>query len=255
MAVNYRRLGKGSQAAATVPLGLAVAGLGGLLAYLVPNALATGISVGIVLAMKSVAQTLQGADVARHVSQGGKLASKWIASGVGFAFLAVIATGIVLAIYGPELARNRSKVTIGTKDQVFYSGSATEADAQGVGEKLKTLGYFTDRGVSVFLSKDKTGAAVSFVVKEGTWDKAEYVTTFEEIGGQLVPVLGAESIKVRMVNTSQDVKKEVTVGKIIIGTKDAVYFFGSATAADATSLGQALKTAEFLGDTGATVLL
>ena len=124
-----------------------------------------------------------------------------------------------------------------------------------MGEKLKTLGYFTDRGVSVFLSKDKTGAAVSFVVKEGTWDKAEYVTTFEEIGGQLVPVLGAESIKVRMVNTSQDVKKEVTVGKIIIGTKDAVYFFGSATAADATSLGQALKTAEFLGDTGATVLL
>ena len=255
MAVNYRRLGMGSQAVVAVPAGLAVTALGGLLANLVPNALATGIGVGIILAMKSVAQSLQGADVTRHVSQGGKLASRWVASGIGLVSLAVIVTGILIAVYGPQLARSRSKVTVGTKDQVYYSGSAMEGDAKVVGETLKTLGYFTDRGVAVFVSKDKTGTAVSFAVKEGSWDKPENVTTFEEIGGHLAPALGAESIKVRLVNSSQDVKKEVTAGRVTMGTQDEVFFLGSATAADAKALGQALKTAGYLGDKGATVLL
>jgi hypothetical protein len=167
----------------------------------------------------------------------------------------VIVGGIFGVVMGRQVLSYGPKVTIGAKDEVYYSGSATENDAKAVGDKLKQMGYFTDRGFTVFLSKDKGDTVVSFVVKEDAWNKPKMIAGFDEIGREIAPSIGGFPIKVRLVDSSRETKKEVTVGKAIIGTKDVIYYFGSAMEADAKALGQALVTAGYLVDRGVTVLL
>ena len=79
------------------------------------------------------------------------------------------------------------KVVIGTKDEIQISGASTKEDAKALGQVLQTSGYFKDRGVSVLLDRtkdagtnaSKPATTVSFVVKEGFWEKPEMVAGFE----------------------------------------------------------------------------
>ena len=261
MAVNYRRLGKGGAAAAAIAAGVAATALAIIFGNMIPTALSTVVAIGLLLTTKSCAQVLQGPALAEHVSRGGKLGSRWVAAGIGVAFLAVIFGAVFFVMLGKELAGGHSvasektKVTIGTSDTVYYSGSATKGDAQALGNELKEIGYFTDRGVTVLLSKKNTDAVVSFVVKEGVWNNPDTVTAFQQIGGTIAPVLGRPSIDVRMVDKAQETKKEFNAGKLIIGAKDEVYFAGTATESEAKALGDALRQAGYLGDRGVSVLL
>ena len=250
MAVNYRRLGKGGKAAAVLLIALLVTALALVFGYLVPQGVSALVAVGLFLGARTAAKALQGAAVEQHVRQGGKLGSKWAAAGLGIALLAIVVGGYLL-VYS---ALN-PKVQIGTKDEVYYSGSATQQDAQKLGAALKTTGFLSDRGASVFLSKGNGGTVVSFVVKEGIWNDPAMVASFEEIGRQIAPSVGGFPIQVRLIDSARAVKKEVTAGKAIIGTKDEIYYFGSATEADAKALGQALQTAGFFRDAGFSVLL
>jgi hypothetical protein len=60
---------------------------------------------------------------------------------------------------------------------------------------------------------------------------------------------------VRLIDARRTIRKQLTVGKAIIGAKDAVYYFGAATAAGATALGQALQSAGYFTGSGFTVAL
>src|SRR5664279_4192094 len=73
-----------------------------------------------------------------------KRAAKWVGFGVGLALLA--------AIVGGEIAMHHkgdAKVVIGAKDEVYYYRRATRDDALALGQGLKRIGFFTDRGTSV----------------------------------------------------------------------------------------------------------
>ena len=258
MAVNYHRLGKGGKGAAAVAIGLVATVMAILFGNKVPYTFSTVVAIGLLLMTRSCAQVLQGPAVTDHVSQGGKLGSRWAAAGIGVAVLValVAVTGAGMTFVKWELApADSGKVTIGTRDDVYYSRSVTEKEARGLGEKLKEIGYFTDRGVTVFLAKDSSGTVVSFAVKDGAWEQPEMVLAFEQIGGGVARLLGESPIKVRMINTNREVKKEMTAGEVISGTKDAIFFTGSATEADARALGPALVTAGYLLDNGANVTL
>lgn len=256
MAVNYRRLGKEINAAVAFLAGLTVTILAVISGNFLPTSVTSAIGIGLLVGMRSIAQALQGSAVQQHVSQGGKLGSRWAAFGLGAGVLVVVAAGVFAVVLGIQVASlSASKVTIGTKDVVEFSGSATKEDAQVLGQRLKQIGYFTDRGVTVTLSKDKGETAVSFVVREGAWNQPEMISSFEDVGRQVAPSVGGFPIKVRMMDTSGQKRKEMTVGKAIIGTKDEIYYYGSATDAEAKALGQALKADGFLTDRGVTVLL
>jgi hypothetical protein len=210
MAINYRRMGKGQTAILTLLIGVVATVLASVLGYFVPSSGSIAIGIGIALGTRSAAQYLQGADVNQHEVRGGALSSRWAAGGVGMAFLAVLCGVIVVAALGPWADH---KVLVGSKDEVYYAGSATKQDAQALGEALKTAGYFQDKGFSVVLSKDKDGTAISFVVKEGVWDDAQMQAGFEQIGRQLAPSVGGLSIKVRLIDSSRATKKEIAVEK------------------------------------------
>ena len=249
MAVNYRRLGKGGSAAAVLAAGLLLAAVALFLALALPQGAGAGIALAFLFAVKGAAKALQGTAVAQHVAQGGKLGSRWIAAGLGISILAIVVGGYLLY----DSAAN-PKVKVGAKDEIYYSGTATKEEATTLGQTLKGIGFLADRGASIFISKGKDGTVVSFVVKEGTWNDPQSISSFEEIGRQIAPSVGGFPIKVRLINPEKVVKKELSVGKAIIGTKDIIYYYGSATGAEAKALGQALQTEGFFNDKGYSVL-
>jgi hypothetical protein len=209
MALNDRRLGRAGRGVTSLVLAVAVTALVVLLGWNIPQGFSAPIAIALVVAMRYIALSQQGAAVEDHLHRGGRLGSKWSAFGVGMAFLAGIFAVIVLAVLIPTyIAGEGPKVVIGSKDEVYYSGSATKDDAQALGNALKTAGYFADRGVTVLLEEGKDGTVVSFVVNDGIWDQPGMVTSFEEIGREAAPSVGGLPIRLRLVNTSIEVKKD-----------------------------------------------
>jgi hypothetical protein len=209
MALNDRRLGRARRAVTTLVLAVAVTALVILLGWNIPQGFSVPIAIGLVVAMRYIAQSQQSAAVEDHLQRGGRLGSKWSAFGVGMAFLAGIFAVIFLLVFIPTYTANEGpKVVIGSKDEVYYSGLASKDDAQALGNALKDAGYFRDKGVDVYLEKGKNGTVVSFVVKDGIWDQPGMVTSFEEMGREVAPSVGGFPIRLRLLNTSIEVKKD-----------------------------------------------
>ena len=208
MAVNFRRMGKAQRAIAVVALGIAVTAAGSLLGYFVPAFATSVVAVTLALTTKGVAQLWQGKAVAQHVRKGGELSSRWAASGVGIAFLSVFCAIIFLGVWAQGVEK---KIIVGSKDQIYYSGSATKQDADSLGEVLRTAGYFQDKGFVVLLAKDKGGTTLSFVLKDGVWDQPQMIVGYQQFGRQLAPSLGGFPIKVDLVNSAHELKRELTI--------------------------------------------
>jgi hypothetical protein len=169
------------------------------------------------------------------------------AFGVGLALLVTLAAGV----YRTQAHKNR-KVIVGTRDEVDYTGYATEGDARMLGQALAACGFLNNRGVSVLLSKGPGGASVSFVVKESAWNRPDTISSYEVIGRRIAASIGGFPITVRLLDSAGHIRK-LTVGRLLVGTRDEVYYFGSATEEDAQSLGQMLKAVGFFADIGASV--
>ena len=132
-----------------------------------------------------------------------------------------------------------SKVVIGAKDEVRYSGTATKEQALALGQALKTAEYFSDKGVSVLLNKGDSGTIVSFVVKEGSWNDWTRVAAFEEMGRDVASSVGGYPLKVRLVDDGVAMKKEMDVHPNIKVGGIEVRYSGSATEAQAKALAEA----------------
>jgi len=177
--------------------------------------------------------------------------------------------------------QNGKTVTIGTKDQIIYSGSATKDQATALGNALKAAGYLQDRGVSVLLKKSSSSTVIGYVVQDGVWEKPDMVTDFEIITRGVAPTVGGLPIDMQLMNSTEVVEKDEvvtaqadtntnttppqnqnppppaadTTGTVTIGTKDQIIYSGQATQEQATALGNALKQAGYFQDRGVTVLL
>jgi hypothetical protein len=204
MALNYRRLGQERNAVIAFVVGIAVTGLAILIGWNLPQAASSLIALALVFATRMSAQSLQGAIVKNHVERGGQLGSRWTAFWFGIAFLAILFAVIFAVVY---ISNQRTGVVIGTKDEVFYSGTATRSDAQALGNALKSIGFLTDKGANVFLVKGKDGTIVSYVVQDGTWNNPTMVADFEQITRQEAPTVGGLPITLRLINTSLVVEK------------------------------------------------
>lgn len=204
MALNYHRLGQMGRAVMTLLVGTLVTGLVLLVTWNLPSGANVPIAIALLVVTRLSADKLQGRAVKEHVARGGQLASRWSAFWVSLIFLAIFFGIVLVIVYQGE---QRTGVMIGTKDEVFYSGSATSAEAQALGNALKEIGYFKDRGANVMVDKGKDGTVVSFVVADGTWDKPDMVAAFEKIARGEAQTVGGLPITLRLVNTEMDVEK------------------------------------------------
>jgi hypothetical protein len=171
-----------------------------------------------------------------------------IALGIGLFLLAAFLTGNLRRTQQGD----RVKVVIGSRDAVYCSHGATVADAKALGLALRSAGYFDDTGAEASLSKGPGGAVVSFSAG-GQWAGPDRVYAFEDLGRRIAPSVGGFPIKVRLTDAHGGVQREITVGRLAVGAKDELYYFGSATKADAEALAKALKDGRFFTDLGAKV--
>lgn len=254
MAMNQSRWGERSRALTTVVVAVLATALVSVVGYLtrldtvIPQ-YAFIVALTCALIAMQVAHGWQGGAIQRHVEAGGELASRWLAAGVGLALLAVI----IAAIAAYALLAD-SKVVIGSNDKVHYSAQATKPEALQVGAALKASGYFKDRGLDVFLSKDPSGTRVSFVLTDGAWDRPEVVAGYEKLALLVAAQIGFP-LHLALVDERQQPRKDLIVGKLVVGTRDTLHYFGSSTQAQARALGEALKSAGYLQDRGVMVLL
>jgi hypothetical protein len=166
--------------------------------------------------------------------------------------LVVLVALVSAAVYYFQKSKT---VTIGTKDQVVFSGTATKADATALGNALKSDGYFQDRGATVLLDKEAGGTTISFVVENGVWNQASTLAGFEEIVRELAPTLGGFPVRLQLDNSNETVEKTSTVGEATFDGGDAIYYMGNATQAQAQALGQQFKTLGVFTGQGANVFL
>jgi len=102
-------------------------------------------------------------------------------------------------------------VTIGTKDSVWYSGTATQQEAEALGKALQDNGFFFDQGARVVLSKGAAGTDVSFMVKEGVWDDPTMLPAFQQIGRKIAGAVGGTPLTVHLVDKTMANKKDIVV--------------------------------------------
>jgi hypothetical protein len=168
--------------------------------------------------------------------------------------LALFATIAYWALH-PPVRPGVPKIVIDGRDEVYYSHAATQADAESLGRALRLTGFFNGRGTAVMLSKGAGGTFVSFVLSDNAWNHPGTVSSFEEIARRVAGSIGGFPIHLRLSDAKWGVHKELVVGKVTIGARDEVYYYGSATALEAEALGRALKSAGYLVDAGASVVL
>jgi hypothetical protein len=251
MALNYKRLGKTGPAAITLILGFTVTAAAVGLGFIAPKAFTYSLGLALLYATRVLAEKLQGPMVANHVSQGGKLGSRWTALGIGVGFFVVIFLSVLVPVYAQD---SKPKVKIGENDEVFYTGSATKADALALGNELKTDGYFKDRGTSIFLDKGKDGTTLSMVVKDGVWEKPEILMEEEEVAREVASVIGGFPVHVKVIDKEQQVKKQGIVGRVSGNGKDEVFYFTDATQAEASALDKALQREEYFSGRETSVM-
>jgi hypothetical protein len=171
----------------------------------------------------------------------------WLAVGIGL--------GLVVCLAKTPQAIEFPKVIVGSRDEVVYFHRATKEDAGALGRMLKNIRYFTDRGAAVVLDKSRSGTVVGFVLSNEGWSQPNTISEFGDMARLIAPAVGGFPFKVRLLDEKLAVHRELAVGKELVGMRDTIYYYGSATEEDARNLGQSLRSAGALRDTGMTVIL
>jgi len=262
MASNCRKLGQGNNGVLALILG-AVASVGLIYMTLKTTANPAIASVVLMVCTALAGKQLQGEAIKTHVAWGGQLYSKGRAIGIAIATSLVLGGALIGYLvytgqwqsFAAQYGVGQNTVTIGTKDEVIYSGTATQADATALGNALKNAGYFQDRGVNVLLTKGTGGTTIGFVVQDGYWNNAGIMSQFEEVVRGVASTVGGLPIQVQLLNTTRVVEKSGTVGEVDFTGGDAVIYEGTATQADAQALGNQFKTIGFFEGKGANVFL
>jgi hypothetical protein len=263
IAVNYGRLGKAGKGVRAVVFGLLATALNilikwnwntssGSLGRLEYDAVEILFLFCMWICMWQVAKQEQGDAVKEHTARGGQLGSRSTALFVGIATLAALLVVIGTVVY---LYQYQKVVVIGAKDQVIYSGLATKANAMALGDALKSDGYLQERGASVLLNKGIGSTTISFGLKDGVWNQAGMLSSFEELARQVAPTVGGLPVQVQLVDPKGDVEETSTVGEVSFDGKDGVYYEGSITKAEAQALGERFQSMGFFRGKGANVFL
>ena len=103
------------------------------------------------------------------------------------------------------------KIVVGTKDEVYYYGSATQSDANALAESLNANAFLGDRGVDVFLAKGDGSTSITFLVAQDSWDNPETVASFDKLVREAAPAIGGLPIELRLADNRLETKKVESV--------------------------------------------
>jgi hypothetical protein len=92
-------------------------------------------------------------------------------------------------------------------DGVYYEGSATKAEAEALGQRFKSMGFFRGKGANVFLIRhDGEGTTLAFVIVREA--NPNVVSSIEHVVRDVAPVVGGLPIDVHLVNPQLQLQKD-----------------------------------------------
>ncbi len=100
------------------------------------------------------------------------------------------------------------EVGFGGSNGIYYEGSATKDEAQALGQRLESMGFFRGNGANLFLTRHDDGTTVAFVVVGEAWNNPTKVSSLEAIVREVAPTVGGLPINMRLVDTQLQVKKD-----------------------------------------------
>lgn len=100
------------------------------------------------------------------------------------------------------------EVRFGGSDGIYYEGSATKAQAQALGRRLESMGFFRGNGANVFFIRHDDGTTLAFVVVGEAWNNPGKVSAFEAIVRDVAPAAGGLPIDMQLLSTQIQVEKD-----------------------------------------------
>ena len=211
MGINYRRLGRPGEGLAMIVGGLLATsfmiGCGAfLLPDVIPSLIYTLVQVGVAI---SVFRILQTGLVSSHLRAGGRLASAWWT--VPVAFLAVIPIlAIAFGIEGVRQLSYGTRIEIG-RDEVYISGSATEADGRWLADKLREAEWLEGKGAGALLHRSRKQCTGSLFVGNDYISDQETIQFLNDFGKVLADGRLGHPLEMRIVDESNSLREKVLI--------------------------------------------
>lgn len=209
LAVNFWRSGRPRAACWAVAAGL----------LLLPLHIATCSVLSLWLAY-AYFDALQGGAVGRHLQARGKLASAWGAAGIGLVF-PVLAAAVAVSLAGwlfPEQVNTLTggatdgrwgeRISFG-RDEIHFSGDASEADARNLAATLQDMQVFGRNGALVLLAKWHGEYTVSFRLSSRACRRPAVLAFFRQAGQRLASETFQAPVIIRLCNEQLDVRQEL----------------------------------------------
>jgi hypothetical protein len=191
--INERRAGTSKGPILTVAGIVLTVGLAAIGTY------AGGLAPMLPFAGLGIVHALANRQAAYHRTAAAPPASWRLPTALGLGLCLPLVAAFVLGTIQPPA------VSFGSDHDVQYVDGATESEARTVGEYLQHAGYFADgRPATVRIKHDHASVVVSFVVREGAWDRPEATTAFRTMRGELATQLHDEDLIVKLVDSDMD---------------------------------------------------
>ena len=106
-----------------------------------------------------------------------------------------------------EAVSTVGEVSFDGKDGIYDEGSVTKAEAQALGRRFKSIGFFRGKGANVLWTRhDGDGTTLAFViVREAS---PSLVSSFKHIVRDVAPMVGGLPIDMHLVNAQLQVEKD-----------------------------------------------
>jgi len=110
-----------------------------------------------------------------------------------------------------EDASTVGEVKFGGPDGIYYEGSATKAEAQRLGQRFESIGFFKGKGANVFLTRHDDTTLAFVIAVDGAWNNPKVVSSLEAIVRDVAPIVGGLPVEMHLVNTQLQVEKDETI--------------------------------------------
>jgi hypothetical protein len=166
-----------------------------------------------VILIYAIASKTQARMIIDHRRDGGKMASGWAAFGISLLSLILVFVPLLAVVVFVDASSYGTHMNVpGTEDEIYYSGDATEQDANSLITVLTEEEFLgTPGGVTVLLSKSDGVYEVSFLLIDGAWDEADTVMYYTYLGEVIADAGFERPLMIHLCNVDFEQEKTVRI--------------------------------------------
>lgn len=207
LVMNYARRDRMLPALLTATVGFWASAAAALAAILEPQwTTYLAIAVLAALAFTLLAWLVDGHAYRRHLGRGGATVPLHNAALIG----AGCTLAAVAAYFGVRHFAPVSEYQVSERESIYYTGTATEADAQRLARYLQDKGFLNGQPVTLRLHRKDDQVAVGVVLQEGGWLKPKAVAYYSRLRQDIArDVFPGQPVQLELLDSEMEVRKVV----------------------------------------------